>query len=160
VTHDFLYVTYEENRAFPFLTDVRMLFREYARDLGVDLDFQGFEQELAGLPGDYAPPKGLLLVAYEQNTCAGCVAVRPRSADVCEMKRLYVQSRFRRRGVGRSLAVRTITFARNAGYRSMVLDTLERLEEAIGLYVSLGFRRIPPYYQNPLQDAVYLGIDL
>jgi putative acetyltransferase len=175
------------------LEQVRRLFRQYADSLGFDLGFQGFEQELAGLPGDYAPPRGRLLLAHapgEREAAglpaapaaaggpgpvegappaelmrgglepAGCVALRPLEAEICEMKRLFVLPGFRGRGLGRLLAERIIAEARLAGYRRMRLDTIAWMEEALGLYRSLGFRQIPPYRYNPIPDTRYLEMDL
>lgn len=142
------------------LQAIRILFREYERFLQVDLCFQHFEEELAGLPGKYAPPKGALLLALADGHAVGCVAMRPLEADVCEMKRLYVQPAYLGQGLGKKLASMVIEQARTAGYASMRLDTLERLRPAIGLYTRLGFRPCPPYYANPLPGVVYLELDL
>lgn len=137
------------------LEAIRQLFREYQEWLGVDLCFQGFEAELAALPGKYAPPRGALLLAMDTAEAVGCVGVRSLAGDACEMKRLYVRPQRRGHGVGRSLAVAAIAAAREAGYRLMRLDTLERLREAMRLYESLGFVRVSPYYANPLPGVVY-----
>jgi putative acetyltransferase len=139
---------------------VRELFREYLEFLGCDLRFQGFESEIAGLPGDYAPPSGALLVAGEEGRLAGCVALRRQAEGVCEMKRLYVRPGSRGTGLGRKLAEEVIRAAREAGYGLMRLDTLDRLEAAMRLYETLGFHRTEPYYPNPLEGVVYWELDL
>jgi ribosomal protein S18 acetylase RimI-like enzyme len=150
------------------LAVVRRLFREYAASLGFDLGFQGFEQELAGLPGEYAPPRGRLLLALAEGPASGplesralgCVALKPIDCESCEMKRLYVAPAQRGRGLGRRLAERVIAEARAIGYRRMRLDSIETMKEALGLYRSLGFRPIPPYRYNPILGAVYLELPL
>ncbi|HEX6828073.1 MAG TPA: GNAT family N-acetyltransferase [Burkholderiales bacterium] len=139
---------------------VRELFREYAGSLGFSLDFQGFEHEIAQLPGEYAPPGGRLLVAVDKGQAVGCVALRRLDAETCEMKRLYVKSRFRGAGVARALAYGLVAEARRMGYRRMRLDTLPVMGEARLLYQSMGFREISPYYQNPLPGAVYMELRL
>ncbi len=139
---------------------VRALFLEYQDWLGVDLCFQGFEDELATLPGAYAPPKGSLWFAKVDGEIAGVAGVRPFKDGLCEMKRLWVRPAFRGLGLGRRLAESTIAAARAAGYRAMCLDTLGFLDEARHLYGSLGFREIPAYYDNPLDDVRYLELDL
>lgn len=133
----------------------RLMFREYADLLGVDLCFQGFQAELDALPGKYAPPGGTLLIAVHDGAPAGCVAVRDLEDRVCEMKRLFVRPEFRGFGLGRQLASAAITSSRELGYSIMRLDTLDRLTEAMRLYERLGFRRIPAYYENPLPGVVY-----
>ena len=143
---------------------VRELFREYAASLGIDLCFQNFDAELAALPGEYTPPGGALLLALVDGEPAGCGALRAL-ADVdypnaCEMKRLYVRRAFRRFGLGRLLAERLMDLATQAGYSAMLLDTLDDMEAARGLYASLGFEEIPPYYFNPIPGAHYLKADL
>ena len=139
---------------------VRALFREYQRWLDVDLCFQGFEAELAGLPGAYVPPRGGLWLARVEGRLAGCVALRPLDAALCEMKRLWVRPDFRGLGLGRRLAETAIRAARAGGYAAMCLDTLANMAEAHVLYESLGFREIPAYYDNPLEDVRYLKLDL
>jgi putative acetyltransferase len=142
----------------------REIFREYAAQLGVDLCFQNFDAELAALPGDYAAPRGALLLATVDGEVAGCGALRPL-ADVdypnaCEMKRLFVRPAFRRFGIGRVLAQALMDRGLQAGYSNLLLDTLDDMEAARGLYASLGFEEIPPYYFNPIAGAHYLRASL
>ena len=146
------------------LQSVRDIFSEYASTLSVDLDFQDFSHELATLPGDYAPPRGALLLALVDGAVAGCCALRPMDSsdypNASEMKRLYVRKAFRRFGLGRVLAQALIDHGVRAGYSCMLLDTLDDMEAARGLYSSLGFEEIPPFYFNPLPGAHYLKVDL
>ncbi|MFZ4508223.1 MAG: GNAT family N-acetyltransferase [Fimbriimonas sp.] len=124
--------------------DARLLFREYEKELAVDLCFQSFEEELANLPGKYARPDGCLWVARVDGELAGCVAVRLMEPGVAELKRLYVRPGFRSTGLGRRLAVRAEEFAREAGYQWLKLDTLTRLVPALKLYESLGYTEWKP----------------
>ena len=138
------------------LEEIRKLFIEYADWLGVDLSFQGFDEELTSLPGDYGEPHGALFLCMRGREAAGCVAIRPLDGDVCEMKRLWVRPRFRGQSLGLRLASASIDAAHRLGFRTMRLDTLDWMSDALRLYRSLGFHEIPPYYDNPLPGAVYL----
>ncbi len=142
----------------------RAIFREYADGLGIDLCFQGFEAELAALPGDYAAPRGALQLALVNGQVAGCGAFRPIGdvdyANACEMKRLFVRPAYRGLGLGRLIAQALMDQAVRAGYSVMLLDTLDDMEAARGLYVQLGFEEIPPYYFNPIPGAHYLKAQL
>lgn len=143
---------------------LRDIFREYAAALQVDLCFQDFENELSGLPGEYAPPRGALLMAWEDENLIGCCALRPLDnvdyPNACEMKRLYVRPAFRSTGVGRQLAEAILDIARVAAYDCVLLDTLDDMESARALYQDLGFEEIPPYYHNPIAGAHYLRANL
>ncbi|RPH64828.1 MAG: GNAT family N-acetyltransferase [Acidobacteria bacterium] len=139
---------------------VRVLFRRYADSLGIDLGFQDFETELISLPRQYSPPGGCLLLAWNGDRAVGCVALRPVDRNVCEMKRLYVHPDLRAQRVGRRLAERVLQEARDIGYRSMCLDTLPSMTPALHLYYDLGFRPIEPYVFNPIEGAIFLGLDL
>jgi putative acetyltransferase len=146
------------------LAAVRALFTDYAASLGIDLCFQNFNAELANLPGEYAAPGGVLLVAWVDGQPAGCGAFRPLPEadypDACEMKRLFVRPAFRRYGLGRQLAQQLLERATQAGYRNMLLDTLDDMEAAREMYATLGFEEIPPYYFNPIPGAHYLKAEL
>jgi putative acetyltransferase len=140
------------------------VFREYAVSLGFDLCFQDFEGEITNLPGDYAQPRGALLLAKVNDAIAGCCALRPLDSsdyvNAAEMKRLYVRPAFRGLGLGRQLAAAILDAALMAGYDSVLLDTLDDMEIARAMYEELGFKEIPPYYHNPLAGAHYLKVDL
>ena len=142
----------------------RLIFQEYAQELGVDLCFQNFDAELDDLPGDYAEPQGAQLLAMVDGQLAGCCALRPLASsnytNACEMKRLYVRRSYRRLGLGRKLVDAILDAARVAGYHHVLLDTLSDMESARALYEDLNFKEIPPYYHNPIAGAHYLKVNL
>ena len=140
------------------LNDVRRLFREYADALGVDLGVQGFEKELADLPGEYAPPRGRLLLAVVDGSAAACVALRPFGERDCELKRLYVRENARGAGLGRLLAEAAIDAARAVGYDRMLLDTLPAMGAARALYRTLGFEEVAPYRFNPIPGTTFMAL--
>jgi ribosomal protein S18 acetylase RimI-like enzyme len=142
------------------VADARALFLEYAESLGFDLGFQDFEAELRGLPGDYAPPGGVLLLARVAKEAVGCVGLRPLAPETCEMKRLYVRPEARAGGAGRALAEAVIEVGRELGYRRMRLDTVPTMTAARALYRSLGFREIEPYRFNPIPGTSFMELDL
>jgi len=143
------------------IAQARELFLEYADSLGFSLCFQGFDRELDGLPGDYAPPDGRLLIAEYRGQPAGCVALHKLEPGVCEMKRLYLRPQLRGRGVGRTLAEFVIAEARAIGYQKMRLDTVEPvMPNAVALYRRLGFVEIEPYRTNPIAGALYMELAL
>ena len=143
------------------VAEIRELFLEYAQSLTFDLCFQSFDKELAGLPGDYAPPEGRLLLAIFDGQTAGCVALHKIENDVCEMKRLYVRPQFRGKGLGKALAERIIHEAREIGYKKLRLDTVEPvMRAAVAMYRQLGFQEIEPYRANPIEGALYMELQL
>jgi putative acetyltransferase len=142
------------------LQQVRVLFEEYAASLDFNLSFQNFEEELANLPGNYALPDGILLLALWDDQIAGCVALRRINQDTCEMKRLYVRPQFRSLGIGKLLAEAVIEEAKKVGYSYMRLDTVPSMERAQALYESLGFKKTLPYCPNPIAGAVFLELKL
>ena len=143
------------------IASIRELFLEYANSLGFSLCFQSFDQELASLPGDYASPRGRLLLATDQGVAAGCVALHPLGDGICEMKRLYVRPPFRGRGLGKRLAEEIIREARSLGYEQLRLDTVEpKMPEAVAMYRKMGFREIAPYRRNPIAGALYMELTL
>src|SRR5436305_8277648 len=143
------------------IAGVSELFLEYAQSLGFSLCFQKFDQELANLPGDYAPPEGCLLLAMQDGQPAGCVALHKLDGENCEMKRLYVRPQFRGHGLGLALAERVIADARQIGYKYLRLDTVEPvMRAAVAMYRRLGFREIAPYRPNPIEGALYMELQL
>ena len=142
------------------LDDVKKLFLEYAENLPIDLDFQDFEDELAELPGKYAPPTGAIILAFVNNRPVGIVALRKIENDICEMKRLYVKKNYQGLGIGKKLAEKIITEAKDKGYNYMRLDTLSSLKKALNLYKSLGFYEIDSYIYNPMDNAIYMEREL
>ena len=139
----------------------RELFLEYAQSLGFSLCFQNFDRELAGLPGDYAPPEGRLLLAEYEGQLVGCVALHKLEPGICEMKRLYLRRQFRGKGLGRALAERIIAEARQIGYRCMRLDTVEPvMKDAVAMYRKLGFTEIGAYRANPMTGTLYMELEL
>jgi len=146
------------------LQTVRQLFLEYQAGLGIDLCFQGFDAELAELPGAYASPAGTLLLACIDGEPAGCCAMRPLyntdHLNACEMKRLFVRPAFRGFGLGRLLVERVLSDGQLSGYTTMLLDTLSDMETARALYQEMGFVEVAPYYHNPIPGAHYLKVDL
>lgn len=139
----------------------RELFKEYAAGLGIDLCFQNFDKELALLPGDYVLPSGRLFLAISDDAAVGCVALRMIADGICEMKRLYVRPEFRGTGLGRTLAETIIKTAREIGYHRVRLDTLPgKMDRAIAMYRSLGFKEIEPYYDNPVEGATFMELSL
>ncbi len=146
------------------MAEVRQIFQEYADSLNIDLEFQGFESEIADLPGEYAPPRGQILLATVDGAIAGCCALRPIDdcdyPNAAEMKRLYVRQAFRGLGLGRQLTEGILDAARRAGYDHVLLDTLDDMESARALYTDLGFESIAPYYHNPVAGAHYLKVSL
>jgi putative acetyltransferase len=143
------------------IAQARELFLEYAQSLGFSLCFQNFDQELAKLPGDYAPPEGRLLLAEYEGQLAGCVALHKLDQAICEMKRLYLRPQFRGKGLGRILAERIIAEARQIGYRRMRLDTVEPvMKDAVAMYRRFGFKEIAPYCPNPNPGVLYMELAL
>ncbi len=145
----------------PALDQIRALFLEYAKSLDFNLCFQNFDKELRELPGEYALPHGRLILCGFNGKPAGCIALKPLEPGICEMKRLYVRPESRGSQLGFKLATHLIDEARRAGYTSMRLDTIRgSMDKAIALYRSLGFKEIPPYYPNPIANALFLELAL
>ena len=143
------------------IAQIRELFLEYANSLGFSLCFQSFDQELAGLPGDYAAPAGRLLVANYEGQLAGCAALHPIDGEIGEMKRLYLRPAFRGKGLGRALTEHILHAARAIGYRRLRLDTVAPvMKDAVAMYRRLGFQEIAPYRANPMPGTLYMELDL
>lgn len=143
------------------ISAAREIFREYEAWLGLDLCFQGFEEELENLPGKYAAPAGRLYLATDGDEIAGCIALRQIEEGICEMKRLFVREEFRGRQVGRLLIERVIADAEEIGYSGMRLDTFPpKMGKAVQLYEAYGFREIPPYYENPNEGILFMELRL
>ncbi len=140
--------------------NAKRLFMEYAKSLNFNLCFQGFDKELAELPGEYAPPSGRLLLSFDDDKLAGCVCLRKIDNNICEMKRLYLRSEFRGKGIGRKMAAEIIKVAKKIGYQKMRLDTVPMMTEAISLYRSLDFAEIGPYRENPVPGAIFMELAL
>jgi putative acetyltransferase len=159
MSHDDLRFTHIQ--AGETLEEIRALFLEYARGLNFNLCFQNFDKELAELPGPYGLPRGRLILGQVDGQTAGCIALKPLEAGICEMKRLFVRPEFRGKHIGQKLARHIVDEARLIGYSAMRLDTIRgTMDNAIGLYASLGFREIPAYYKNPIPNAYYMQLDL
>lgn len=154
-------VVFHQVKTHADISQARELFLEYAQSLGFSLCFQNFDKQLAMLPGDYAPPEGRLLLAEYEGQLAGCVALHKLEPAICEMKRLYLRPQFRGKGLGRIVADRIISEARQIGYERMRLDTVEPvMKDAVGMYRRLGFRDIAPYCANPIAGALYMELQL
>jgi len=154
-------LTFAQAESHDQISQARELFLEYAQSLGFSLCFQGFDKELAELPGDYAPPEGRLLLAEYDGQVVACVALHKLESAICEMKRLYLRPQFRGKGLGRTLAEHIISEARQIGYQRMRLDTVEPvMKDAVAMYRKLGFKDIAPYRSNPIAGAMYMELEL
>ncbi|HEX3010846.1 MAG TPA: GNAT family N-acetyltransferase [Syntrophomonadaceae bacterium] len=146
--------------AYDEIENIKTLFKEYKQMLGVNLDFQNYEQELDQLPGKYALPNGRLYIACNDDKAIGCIALRKINGAACEMKRLYVRPEFRGHKIGQMLAEQILADAAKLKYKYILLDTLTKLKSAVILYKKLGFYEIEPYYQNPLENVIYMRLEL
>lgn len=146
--------------AYDDLENVKLLFNEYTAMLGVNLTFQGYDDEIKNLPGKYAIPYGRLYIAYCDNKAAGCIALRKFEEDGCEMKRLFVRPEYRHLKIGKKLVDKIIEDARELKYKYMVLDTLSNLDGAVALYKKSGFHEVEAYYENPLNNVLYFKLEL
>ena len=138
----------------------KALFKEYAESLEINLDFQDFEREFKELPGEYNPPSGRLILAYDNSKPAGCVALKKLNNEICEMKRLFVKPEYRKKEIGKILTKKIIAEALGIGYSKMRLDTISSMKAAIHIYRSFGFYEIEPYYNNPVKEAIYFELEL
>ncbi len=145
---------------YDHIEDIKTLFNEYVISIGIDLTFQGYDDELSNLPGKYAKPSGRLFVAYVDGVAAGCIGLRSFDGKRGEMKRLYVRNQFRGLKIGKLLSEKVILEAKAIGYQSILLDTLSTMEAARTLYETLGFVEIDPYYESPLKDTRFLCLSL
>ena len=146
--------------AYNDLENIKLLFNEYTTMLGVNLTFQGYDEEIKNLPGKYALPYGRLYIAYYDNKAAGCIALRKFENDGCEMKRLFVRPEYRHLKIGKKLVDKIIEDARELKYKYMVLDTLSNLHEAVSIYRKSGFQEVEAYYENPLDNVLYFKLEL
>ncbi|MHC5352621.1 GNAT family N-acetyltransferase [Myroides sp. LJL115] len=146
--------------AYGHLQQIKELFTQYTNSLQIDLDFQNYSQEFDNLPGEYQNPNGALYIAFLQDVPVGCIALRPLNQNDCEMKRLFVKPNYRGYKIGKLLCLELIEFAKNKGYDHMYLDTLDILDAAVQLYLSLGFKPTKPYYPTPLENTLFFKYDL
>lgn len=151
---------YKIKLAYDELDNVKQLFREYETFLGVNLEFQQYEDEINGLPGKYALPDGRIYVIYYQDKLAGCIALRRYDEESCEIKRLFVRPEFRGKKLGKILMETIIEMAKEQNYKFALLDTLSKLESAVAVYKKMGFVEVEAYYENPLEDVLYFRIEL
>lgn len=143
------------------IKETRKIFREYEAWLDLDLCFQGFEEELANLPGKYIQPEGRLFLAISDGRVAGCIALRKLENGICEMKRLFVRDEFRGQKIGNFLIEKLISEAKEIGYKRLLLDTYPpKMGKAVKLYESHGFSEIEPYYYNPHGKTLFMELQL
>jgi len=161
ISSPFVFMKIVQATSLDEIATARVLFQEYAQSLGFSLCFQNFDQELANLPGEYAPPTGRLLLLSTGDGAGGCVAFRKLNTNSCEMKRLFLRPSFRGKGLGRVLVEAAVQEARELGYKRMLLDTVPgNMDDAIALYRSSGFREIEPYYDTPLDQTIFMELEL
>lgn len=153
-------ITYKISKTEQDYKDAKDLFLEYANSLNFELCFQDFEKEIFDLPAQYSEPTGCIILCYENEKPIGCVGLRQFAEGICEMKRLYLINEARGKGIGRVLAEEIVEKAKELGYQKMQLDTIETMKEAISLYKSMGFKKIPAYRYNPIQGVIYMEMEL